>query len=440
MRNGTISSILHPSNYPSLWLLAAAICLCPAAAQALDPTNTATGTAALASVTSGQYNTADGHYALNANTTGRGNTASGSGALARNTTGYYNTACGVEALFSNTTGRNNVAVGVYALYSNTTGAYNTASGFEALFSNTIGVGNTANGYNALYSNTTGEENTASGAAALYANTTGKGNTASGSQALASNTTGQKNTAYGSYALYFNTTASNNTASGNLALYANTTGSDNVAVGGSALFKINGANNIALGTNAGKNTTSGNYNIYIGHTGRESRVIRIGQRQTKTFIDGIAGVPLSGATVVVRSNGQLGVVASSARYKQDVKPLGSAAEKLARLRPVSYRYKTEPQAKHSGLIAEEVDKVMPELVVRDEQNRPESVQYLEIIPLLLQDRRKQQVRIEKQELELTRQRELIERLQARLESRLDRQAAELAELRSTRLADNKATKN
>ena len=103
-------------------------------------------------------------------------------------------------------------------------------------------------------------------------------------------------------------------------------------------------------------------------------MRIGKEQTKTFIAGIAGTALSGATVVVKSNGQLGVVASSARYKQDIKPLaggsGGTAEKLARLRPVSYRYKTEPEATHYGLIAEEVDKVMPELVVRDGENRPE----------------------------------------------------------------------
>jgi hypothetical protein len=85
-----------------------------------------------------------------------------------------------------------------------------------------------------------------------------------------------------------------------------------------LFKINGSNNIAVGINAGKNTTSGNNNIYIGHTGRngsESRVMRIGKAQTKTFVAGISGTPMSGTTVVVSPNGQLGVVASSARYKQ-----------------------------------------------------------------------------------------------------------------------------
>jgi hypothetical protein len=110
---------------------------------------------------------------------------------------------------------------------------------------------------------------------------------------------------------------------------------------------------------------------------------------------------------------------------DIEPLGDASDKLSRLRPVSYQYKADPGAIHYGLIAEEVDKVMPELVVRDEDNRPESVQYLEIVPLLLKDR--QELRAE-----LARQRALAERQQ----SRLDRQEKELAELRrmlATRIA-------
>jgi hypothetical protein len=317
----------------------------------------------------------------------------------------FNTAAGSSALL-NVTGSANTAIGDAALQSNTTGNNNTASGFAALFNNTTGDFNTASGFRVLQSNTTGNDNTASGVEALFNNTTGSGNTASGFEALGNNTTGINNTALGT----------------------------------GALAAINGNNNIAVGVNAGKNTPSGSSNIYIGNAGTaagESLVTRIGRNQTKAFFAGIAGVPVSGATVVVRSDGQLGVVASSARYKRDIHPLGDDAPgKLAQLRPVSFRYKTEPQATHYGLIAEEVDQVMPELVVRDEQNRPESVQYLELIPLLLQDRREQQARIDKQAVELTRQRELIERLQARL----DRQAAELAELRSTRFAGSTAQRN
>jgi hypothetical protein len=444
------------SYFSSLRLLAVAACLWPAIAGAQPPNptasdangNTAAGTDALLNVTgfrntaiglnalrtntTGDSNTASGADALFSNTTGFSNTANGASALRSNTTGFSNTASGVQALLSNTTGNNNTASGFQALAVNTTGSSNTASGYLALFSNTTGSNNTASGRNALVSNTTGGDNTASGVNALFANTTGNNNTAVGVNALDSNTTGSFNTANGDGALRANTIGNNNTASGVDALRANTTGRNNTAVGANALTAINGTNNIAVGFNAGSRTTSGSNNIYIGHPGisaPETKVIRIGTNQTQVFVRGIAGVPLSGAAVVVRPSGQLGVVASSARYKQDIRTIGDASGKLARLRPVSYRYKVEPQAMHYGLIAEEVDKILPELVVRDDRNRPESVQYIELIPLLLQQWKVQQAENE-------RLRELIERQQARL----DRQAVELAELRSTRFADNTARRN
>jgi len=417
MRNETIRSISLPSKRPSLWLLAAAICLSPAAAQAQS--NTATGTGALANVTSGADNTADGYFALNQTTTGIGNTATGSQALSSNTTGNGNTAHGYSALFNNTAD-GNTAIGAVTLGFNTTGANNTATGASALVFNTTGGNNTASGATALSSNTTGANNTASGYQALFSNTIGKSNTASGVNALYANTTGIGNTANGLAALSSNITGVYNTASGFNALSANSKGRYNVGVGANALAAINGHNNIALGANAGKNTTGGNSNIYIGHTGIngiESRVMRIGKAQTRTFIAGIANNATSGASVVIRSNGQLGVVASSARYKQDIKPIGgtadSMAERLKRLRPVTFRYTAEPNAMHYGLIAEEVDRVMPELVVRDDENRPESVQYTELIPLLLQQWKAQRELNALQDVEIARQRTLIEQQKAAL---------------------------
>jgi len=147
-------------------------------------------------------------------------------------------------------------------------------------------------------------------------------------------------------------------------------------------------------------------------------------------------------VVVNSNGQLGVVTSSARYKKDIKPLAgaSAGEKLAQLHPVSFRYKTEPEATHYGLIAEEVEKVMPELVIRDSTNRPDSVQYIEIVPLLLEQWKAQRELNTRQQAENARLHNLVEQQDARLERQeakleqqkadLVRQQTELAELRQT----------
>lgn len=284
----------------------------------------------------------------------------------------------------------------------TLGTGDTATGAGALASENGGSYNTADGYLALTSNTSGTNNNASGAGALISNTIGSNNVASGLYALRYNSSGTDNTAVGFQALY-NAVNSYNVAVGSGGLGVLSLGSNNVGIGFDALAVLSGGNgNIALGASAGKYTQSGNGDIYIGNpgiNGSESKVMRIGKAQTKTFIAGIAGVPLSGATVVIKPNGQLGIVASSARYKKDIRSLDDASDKLAQLRPVSFRYKSEPKATHYGLIAEEVDRVMPELVVRDEKNRPESVQYQELIPLLLQQWKAQQAEIARQEAEI-----------------------------------------
>jgi len=141
------------------------------------------------------------------------NTAVGSKALYSNTTGSYNTANGLQSLYSNTTGSGNTTNGYWSLYSNTTGNYNTANGYLSLYSNTTGGGNTANGYRSLYSNTTGNYNTANGYQSLFSNTTGNYNTTNGYRSLFSNTTGNYNTTNGYYSLYSNTTGYNNVGIG-----------------------------------------------------------------------------------------------------------------------------------------------------------------------------------------------------------------------------------
>ena len=110
---------------------------------------------------------------------------------------------------------------------------------------------------------------------------------------------------------------------------------------------------------------------------------------------------------------------------NIETLGDASDKLSRLRPVSYRYKADPGSTHYGLIAEEVDKVMPELVVRDEENRPESVQYQELIPLLLEQWKAQRDLIARVDAENKRQSAVIAEQQKEL--------AALRRALSTRLA-------
>jgi hypothetical protein len=88
---------------------------------------------------------------------------------------------------------------------------------------------------------------------------------------------------------------------------------------------------------------------------------------------------------VTSSGQLGVLASSERYKTAITPMGENTKKLEQLRPVSFHLKTDPKgAVQYGLIAEEVDKVYPELVIRDDTGKIQGVRYDELAPMLLNE--------------------------------------------------------
>ncbi len=335
------------------------------------------------------HNTALGHGALAANSAGTGNTADGFQALAANTTGTGNSAVGAYALVSNTTGFGNTAAGYAALAANLSGKFNTATGNSALQTNGTGSYNTADGHGALRDNTTGYGNTASGSFALYSNITGLRNTAVGASSLGSNTVGSANTAQGYHALNGNVSGIANTAVGPLALAANSTGSHNTAVGGDALRYSTGNYNIAIGAGAGFGLTLGNDNILIGNSGgAESYTIRIGSGQSRAFIYGIRGYTTGRADaipVLIDSAGQLGTVSSSIRFKEDVHDLGAAADRVLDLRPVSFRYKKAfangEKPVQYGLIAEEVEKVLPELVAYGKDGRPESVKY-QVLPTLL----------------------------------------------------------
>jgi hypothetical protein len=304
-----------------------------------------------------------------------------------------NTFLGDQALVNNSTGFTNTAIGANALSSNDNGAYNTAIGYSALISNTAGNSNTASGYQALWSNSTGGDNTALGSWTLFSNNTGSSNIAIGDVALTSNTTGNQNTATGNIALYNNTTGNQNTATGYNALSGNTTGLNNTASGVNALSNnTTGNGNIALGFNAGLNLTTGSGNIDIGSPGTagESRTIRLGKigSQTNTFIAGINGVTVAGGVgVIIDTNGHLGTVVSSERFKENVQPMDKASEAILALKPVSFHYKQEidpDSIPQFGLVAEEVDKVNPDLVARDADGKAYTVRYEAVNAMLLNE--------------------------------------------------------
>ena len=149
----------------------------------------------------------------------------------------------------------------------------------------------------------------------------------------------------------------------------------------------------LSDSAGTNIVAGSNNIEIGGVGPsdESNTIRIGFQgtQKKTFIAGISGTPVLGADVTVDGSGQLGVLPSSARYKRDIHDMGAASTGLMKLRPVSFRYKDDPSdTLQYGLVAEEVARVYPELVVHGTDGKVQSVRYLELTALLVNELQKQ----------------------------------------------------
>jgi len=387
-----------------------------------DNGNTFLGDNALISDTSGSVNTAIGANALFFNTTGFGNTASGAAALFKNTSGKDNTAIGLKALFENTNGPFNTAVGSNALLSNTTGGFNTAIGAVALESNTTGLNNTAVGFDALRLNTTGTFNTAIGVETLLADTTGFENTAIGATALSENTTGSFNTAAGVNALATNTNGNNNTASGTFALFSNMTGNSNTAVGNNALYyNTTGANNIALGKSAGVNIT-GNDNIDIGHAGvaGEANTMRIGSNgiHTNTFIAGISGVTVAdGVGVIIDARGHLGTVVSSERFKDEVKPMDNASEAILALQPVTFHYKhdLDPEGiPQFGLLAEQVEKVNPNLVAYDDHGKPYTVRYEAVNAMLLNEFLKEHRKVEQLQKQVAALTEGLQKVSAQLE--------------------------
>jgi hypothetical protein len=348
-------------------------------------------------------NTATGTSALLHNTAGNLNTATGGQALFFNTTGFFNTATGFDALGSNISGHDNTANGVGALESNTHGFQNTAIGVDALANSRNASNNTATGFEALLFNT-GNNNTATGAFALVGNTTGSRNTACGEEALSSNTSGFNNTAIGMRALNSATTAHGNTATGAGALLSDNTGQSNTANGQNALSNnTSGSSNIALGINAGRALTTGSNNIDIGNAGvmGESGTIRIGTAgtHTATFIAGISGNTLArGVAVFVNANGELGTMLSSARFKEAIKPMDKASEAILALQPVTFRYKPELDAEgipQFGLIAEDVEKVNPDLVVRDENGDLSGVRYEAVSAMLLNEFLKEHRKVQEQ---------------------------------------------
>jgi len=458
-------------------LLTLAIALCFALiqnTQAVNPppdggypgANTAEGTDALFSLTSGIANTAVGLNALHDNTTGGFNVAVGSSALAHNVTGNFNMAIGTDALTNNNSNFN-LAIGFRVGFMNTTGNHLTGIGAAALRNNTTGGFNTAIGADAMRENTTAGDNTTIGAGALTLNTTTEFNVAVGDGALASfngtTATDGANTALGSIALTFLTSGEENVAVGRRALESLMAGSNNVAVGwragesamttndnvaigwqalagittspfntavgsGAMTFASGGAGfntavgynalmnatanaNVAIGDDTLINTTSGFFNTAIGAAAGDQQTtghnnIYIGQgsfgvagESNTCYIQEIFGQPGGTQFVAVNSAGKLGFFTSSRRFKDEIKPIDQTSELIYTLKPVSFRYKKEIEPSRPlsfGLIAEDVEKVSPDLVQHGADGKVSSVRYECVNAMLLNEFLKEHKKVEEQQ--------------------------------------------
>ena len=338
-------------------------------------------------------------------------TAEGENALKHLTGGVGNTGIGTFSLFSVSTGNFNTAVGAGALDFNTADS-NTATGAAALLFNTTGTENTAHGTAALEFNDSGSNNTAIGFIALTDNTTGDDNTATGFGALGQNTTGFENTASGVGALNQNTSGFGNTATGDNALQANIAGNNNTADGAGALFNATGTGNTAFGAGAGAGVTTANNVICLGSQGANV--------SDSCYIGNIFGAgAISGDAVFVTSAGKLGTVTipSAARFKEEIKPMNKASDVLFALKPVTFRYKEEfdPQRiPQFGLVAEEVEKVNPDLVKRDHDGKLQTVRYDAVNAMLLNEFLKEHKTVQEQGATITRLQKQIEALTAGLQ--------------------------
>ena len=372
-------------------------------AQALSPApdgcypnfTTAEGCNALGGLTTGAGNTGVGWFALFSAGAGNFNTGVGGGALVLNT-GDSNTAVGAAALLLNTTGTLNTAVGTDALVFNDIGSSNTATGAFAL-ENNISSGNTANGSNALGSNTAGTFNTAIGGGTLNSNTDGNGNTAVGVLAIGAGAAGQ------------NTIGPNNVAVGHFALQNNVIGGASTAVGAEALSNALGASNIALGNQAGSAVINASNVIAIGSPGDD-----VGG---SCFIGNIFGVTTDMADavpVLIDSVGQLGTMNSSQRFKKDIVPMESTSSSILELKPVTFHYKSDKRdTPQFGLIAEQVAKVNPDLVVRDKDGQMRTVRYDAVNAMLLNEFLKEHNKVQTLEATVAQQQKGMEVLTAQL---------------------------
>lgn len=350
-----------------------------------------------------------------------------------------NIGIGENVLDGVTTGQRNIAIGFDSMTDNVTGNYNVAVGWETL-KDASGGQNVAIGYSAMEFASTGQNNVGIGFTALSGVVTGDYNVAIGYTALTANTSGANNIAIGYSAMAKTTTTGDNIGIGDFSLYEMITAAGNgrsVAIGSEALRHVkdvggvSGFNNTAVGWNAGKSYTGGNlvsasYGVFLGHTTKASannsineivigsQAIGKGSNTATIGDDNITDIYMSedvGATVhtgnvsgsstsiltmsEISSSGDIvaegDVVAynsSDVRLKDNIEVIKGSLDKIGEIRGVEFDWNdkspgwAQERGHDIGVIAQEVQKVVPEIVV-ERKNGYLGVDYKRLVPLLIE---------------------------------------------------------
>ncbi len=387
-------------------------------------------------------NTFYGQNAGSAITIGEDNSFFGYKAGQANTDGERNTFIGRRSGINNVSGRWNAFLGSDSGLNNT-GSYNTFVGGFAGCQNDDGERNTFVGYSSGYYITSQDDNTMVGYHAGWYNK-GKNNAFFGSSA------GQSNSNYGEahYAI-------SNTLIGTEAGKEITEGDYNTIVGSEAGKGITiGANNTFLGTKSGINNTEGDNNVFVGYESGYSN--QSGEKNTfigywsgysnssgegNVFLGYYAGALETGSNkLYINNNGQstpliwgdfdtnnvviyggfrsiASYISSDERLKKEIKPLASSLEKVSRLKGVRYEWKRDEhpdvgfqEGEQIGLVAQNVEKVLPELVSEDRDGY-KAVSYSRLTAVLVEAIKELKAANEQQMIQNKQQQEEIEELRA-----------------------------
>jgi hypothetical protein len=321
--------------------------------------------------------------------------------------GQFNAFLGYQAGRTQTTGKYNTFIGYQSGYSTTTGRRNVFIGYQSGFANQGGVSTAS--YNVFVGSDAGTNNT-----------TGGYNTFLGMESGYGNTTGLQNVYVGYNSGYYKTTVNNNVFLGPYSGYGYggiTTGEGNVAIGFEAGYYVTGNYNVFLGYSAGRSET-GSHKLYIANTSTPNPLI-YGEFNTplikfnaSVYMPDVYDdlITTSYRDLYIKSDGQLGYISSSKRYKNNIQDMENI-EWIYDLHPVNFSYKSDSTCtKQYGLIAEEVELANKQFVSYNQAGMPETVLYSQLITPMLKALQEQKDQIDKKNKEIEDLKDRLEKIE------------------------------